>query len=557
MKIQRFIAPDSRVAMRHVRETFGEDALILSNRQTSDGVEIIAADGSDEMFFGHADQAEIDASTIASAPAEVAAESASPAAIARPESIASEQVVESEPQPVVPEMPDAYARPYTGVGAPDVSERPARPVEAEPEPPVLRHRADRGGAVSPPYNEPVEPFTLSRAMNQTMPKMRRAAPDAAEYARPEASEPEPPVLHDLAGQGECVSPPDNDPIEQSRFSRKLDQTKAKMKRAMPEAKAAEAASPESSQISVMREELARLRGMMESQFSNMHMGLWARNSPARATVLTRMTELGLTEQLAARIVGSLKNIDSVTPQVSTRDALQQLARRIKVTGDKILDEGGVCVFIGPPGAGKTTSIAKTALQFSKRKGSRDIVMISTDTSRIGAHEQLAAYGKLLGVPVIRAADESQVLEIINAMQDKSLVLVDAAGLTQKDLREHGRIPTLGMNIPNLHHYLVMPATAQYQLLDRVMSALPKKRMTGAIITRLDEAANLGEMLSAAIANDFPLAYWTQEQKITSPLQVATQRQLVEKAVALLKTRSGAAASAGAASGAPLQENHLL
>ncbi len=492
MKIKRFIAPDSRIAMRQVREAFGEDALILSNRQTDEGVEIIAADGSDEMFFGHAGQAEIDADAIARASVEVA-----PAPPVAEEKRADESSATPEPAPAAAaEMPDAYARPYTGIGAPETSPPP----EAQPEPPVLKERADPQDPASPPYNAPEK---------------------------------------------------------QSRFSRKLDQTKAMMKRKNRQEAEAAASAPESSQISVMREELARLRGMMESQFSNMHMGLWARNSPARATVLTRMTELGLTEQLAAKIVGALKNIDSVAPQVSTRDALQHLARQIRVTGDRITEEGGVCVFIGPPGAGKTTSIAKTALQYSKRNGSRDIVMISTDTSRIGAHEQLAAYGKLLGVPVIRAADESQILEIINAMQDKSLVLVDTAGLTQKDLRHHERLPTLGLNLPNLHHYLVLSATAQYQLLDRVISALPKNRITGGIITRLDEAANLGEMLSAAIANDFPLAYWTREQKITSSLQVATQRQLVEKAVALLKDRGGALASAGAASAVSAQENQLL
>ncbi len=491
MKIKRFIGPDSRVAMRQVKEVFGEDALILSNRQVPDGVEIIAADGSDEMLFGQADQAVVDASAVETASPPPAVTAEPPPEPARGETTVSESApakpVTAEPS----ELPDAFARPYTGIGAPDSTDQAI----SEQEPPTLTNPVAQGAdEPSPPYNKPEKSGGFAAAVARAKSSLKARSDTAVEKAEP------------------AVAP--------------------------AKGRAEEFTSSEQHEIHIMREELARLRGMMENQFSSMHMGLWAQNSPARATVLTRMTELGLSEQLAARLVASLKNIDSVAPQVATRDALRVLARQIRVTGDKITKQGGVCVFIGPPGAGKTTSIAKMALQFSRQRDTRDIVMVSTDTSRIGAHEQLSAYGRLLSIPVIRATDDSQVREIITAVQDKALVLVDTAGLTQKHLRHQEELPTLALDVPNLQHYLVLPATAQYQTLDRIVSALPRDQITGGIVTKVDEAANLGEILSAAINNRFPLSYWTEAQKITSALHVASQRQWVEKAVSLLKAQAG-------------------
>ena len=480
--------------MRQVKEVFGDDALILSNRQVPEGVEIIAADGTDEMLFGQADQAVVEAN----AEETVSASPTSPAVPAgqQGESASTEPtrpnpespVVESSPR-TASDLPGAFSQPYTGIGAPDTADMPI----PEPEPPTLTNPivGAMPGEPSPPYNAPSKGGRFGAAVERAKSSLK-----ARRTTTPQVN----------ARAGKAVS--------------------------------GETVSEEQREIHVMREELARLRGMMESQFSNMHMGLWAQNSPARAMVMTRMTELGLNEQLAAKLVASLKNIDSVAPQVAARDALRSLASQIRVTGDKITKQGGVCVFVGPPGAGKTTSIAKMALQFSRQRDTRDIVMVSTDSSRIGAHEQLSAYGRLLSIPVIRATDDSQVREIITAVQDKALVLVDTAGLTQKHLRHHDEIPTLVMDMPNLQHYLVLPATAQYQTLDRIISALPRDRIEGGIITKLDEAANLGEILGAALNNKFPLAYWTEAQKITSALHVATRRQLVEKAVSVLKSRAG-------------------
>ena len=546
MNIQRFIGSNSRDAMQKVKKALGDDALILSNRQVADGIEIIAADGNDEMLFESTehtftDHASTDVpsadlpsvdhpsnDTEAEQSYTVQTEIKSPKAgatalplndVTQGERINLEKSVDSQQpaQAVIATNPSEIPLSSSQI-TPRVSDSQNAAIPSAPMPQSSEFSRIKAESISP-----------AASRSTAMPDVYSKQP----YTGLGAAQQEPPVLNQPIIPGNTEATVDNE--KTSRFSDSINQAKSALQASniQPEKTQEE----ENQQISIMRQELSRLRGMMENQFSNMHMGLWAKSSPARAAVLQRMTELGLTESLATRIVSSLKNIDTTTPQISARDALATLAKQIRVTGDKITENGGTIVFIGPAGAGKTTTIAKLALQFTQQHGSDDIVLISTDTSRFGAHEQLAAYGRLLGVPVLRATESDQTRELISAMQDKKLVLVDTAGLTQQDLRSPKSIPTMALQIPNIQHYLVLPATAQYQTLNRVISALSGQGIAGAIMTKLDEAANLGELLSSAIANQLPISYWTEEPKITSTLHIASPRRLVEKAVSVLRTQS--------------------
>ncbi|HBS26142.1 MAG TPA: flagellar biosynthesis protein FlhF [Gammaproteobacteria bacterium] len=480
MNIQRFIGSDSRSAMRKVKEALGDDALILSNRQVPDGIEIVAADGNDDSLFGENDM------------------------------------------PVVEYVGEKTNSQQSYTVQTEIKSVETKSTETK--------SADQDRTQAPSLGE----FIQSEKLNAFSGSLPTA--DTPYTGLGAATKQDPPVLQPvISGNTTAPGKISNAGEKTNNFTNTINKAKSALRTAKNHAPSADI--NEDPQISSMREELSRLRGMMENQFSNMHMGLWAKSSPARASVLQRMTELGLTENLATKIVSSLKNIDNATPQLAARDALAALAKEIKVTGDKIFKKGGTIVFIGPAGAGKTTTIAKLALQFTQQHGNDDIVLISTDTSRFGAHEQLAAYGRLLGIPVLRATEKDQIRELISAMQDKKMVLVDTAGLTQQDLRNAKNIPTMALQIPNIQHYLVMPATAQYQILDRIISSFSHQDIAGAIMTKLDEAANLGELLSSAISNKLPISYWTEESKITSSLHVANPRQLVEKAVSTLRSQT--------------------
>lgn len=474
MKIKRFIGSDSRSAMRQVKEILGPEAIILSNRSVPEGIEILAAEDFDDELLAHG---EID---LANA------------------------VAENIKEPVAP----VYEAP----------EPPAAPVEVAPvEQPV---------AEPPSVNRKKLDWLKSIGMQSTS-EAKVIPPVEATYSEealkaavqtPELKSPAP----------EKKSPLPQAPV----FS---DALKAETQQSRTTPAGTVQNKETTQQMHSMREELMQLRGMMESQLSSMNVGLWSQSSPTRSAVHKRLLDIGITETIATKLVTSLKDLDSLNPQQAVRSALTTLARHLHIGEQSIMEKGGVVVLLGPAGAGKTTTIAKMALQYSQEHSARDVVLISTDNSRVGAHEQLAGFGKLLGVPVLRAIDPAQIQEMIRAMQDKALVLVDTGSLTQMDLRDPRRIPTLNMGM-DIDHYLVMPATTQFQTLHRIIQSMPSGSLKAGIVSKVDEASNIGEVLSASIGNRFPLSYWTEKQTITSKLQKATQRQLVEQAVGILKSR---------------------
>lgn len=291
---------------------------------------------------------------------------------------------------------------------------------------------------------------------------------------------------------------------------------------------------QSTQIDGMRSEIHALKDMMESQLSAMKVGHWGQRDKLSAELFRQLSRLGLGVELATRLVSVTQDCNDMNS--ASRKALTLLARKLKTTDDDILEEGGVVVLLGPTGAGKTTTIAKLAAQFSLLHGTHDIVLVSADNRRIGAHEQLLAFGKLLGIPVLHARDERELDAILQTLVDKKLVLVDSAGLDQADLRRPDKL--IGMHSINekLQHYLVLPATMQRAALDRVFSAMEGIQIHGCILTKVDEAIALGDAFTSLLRYKMPLAYWTDGQRIQDDLHQARAADLVSKSVKLAKIR---------------------
>jgi len=183
-------------------------------------------------------------------------------------------------------------------------------------------------------------------------------------------------------------------------------------------------SGESELIATMRDELARLRGMMENQFSALSQGQWSQHSPIRNELVQQLTRIGLAPTLATRLVASIRHAEQLTPQLATREVLALLTKKIRINGQSILDQRGAVAMIGPAGAGKTTTIAKITSQFVRKHGNENIILLSADNHRIGAHEQLLAYGELFDVPVLRAREPQEIRQIIQAVGSNSLVLIE-------------------------------------------------------------------------------------------------------------------------------------
>jgi flagellar biosynthesis protein FlhF len=282
----------------------------------------------------------------------------------------------------------------------------------------------------------------------------------------------------------------------------------------------------------MRREIHELRGLLENQLAHLAWGDLQRRAPHTTELLRRLSGLGLTPGMCrtlAEQVGPAADEDQ-----AWRRALGLLAHRLPVTDDDILNSGGVVALVGSTGVGKTTTVAKLAARYALRHGQRSVALITTDCYRIGAHEQLFTYGRILGVPVQAVSSHDELQTTLASLADKRLVLIDTAGMSQRDLRLAEQLATLRDSGFPLHTYLVMTATTQASVLEEGVRAFGSAALAGCILTKLDEAASLGGVLSVVAKHQLPLAYVGDGQRVPEDLHPARAHNLVNRAVSLMQ-----------------------
>ncbi|MBB1383298.1 flagellar biosynthesis protein FlhF, partial [Shewanella sp. SR41-2] len=203
-------------------------------------------------------------------------------------------------------------------------------------------------------------------------------------------------------------------------------------------------------------------------------------------------------------------------------------------GDDIVKRGGVVAFVGPTGVGKTPSLAKIAARFAAHHGPEQVALITTDHYRIGAYEQLTPYGTLMGCPVKQAQDLTELEQILYQSRNRKLVLIDTAGMGQRDMRLYQQLDNLTANsrIP-IRSYLVLSATGQRRVLQDAVEHFKRIPLAGAILTKLDESISIAGALSVLIQNELPLSYVTDGQRVPEDMKVADTLELAKKALAAL------------------------
>ena len=283
-------------------------------------------------------------------------------------------------------------------------------------------------------------------------------------------------------------------------------------------------APLTDSVTQMRDELKSLRAMIENQ---QVLGEWSEmvsKHPLRVSLYKRLTEMGLSQEICKYLAKGLDKLTDV--EQAMQAALKQLVHQLPIAGDDILNQGGVYAMVGPTGVGKTTTIAKLAARFAMQHGQRHVALISTDTYRIGAHEQLMTYGRLLGVPVHSANDTQELQQLLHKLHDKKLVLIDTAGMSQRDIGLSQQFAHLKHVSSVIKPYLVLSANAQVSTLDEVMTAFKSVNPAGCILTKLDEAASLGGVLSAVVKQRLAVAYVSNGQKVPEDIQPARAQELV-------------------------------
>ncbi len=291
--------------------------------------------------------------------------------------------------------------------------------------------------------------------------------------------------------------------------------------------------PEESKESLKNvwEELSSLRGLLENQLSSLAWADVAKRYPQKTTILKHLLELGLSPDLSYQLVGSINAGDSF--EMNWRKCLATLAGQLPVVADDMIKEGGIFALVGPTGVGKTTTIAKMAARYALSHGAENIALVTTDNYRIGAQEQLRTYGRILGAPVKVANDAEELRKILKSLYDKDLVLVDTAGMSQRDVRLTEQFSMLSEGSSLIKSFLVLSASSQQKVQEETVQAYKKVYLDGCIITKVDESITLGGAISTVVKNQLPIAYYSDGQRVPEDLHRARNVELLKTAVSMM------------------------
>lgn len=273
----------------------------------------------------------------------------------------------------------------------------------------------------------------------------------------------------------------------------------------------------------MRNEIQVMHNLLEQQLSGLAWGELARRQPHRADLLSQLLNFGFNPNLCLRLAEAAASEQD--PERAWRLALETLGHSLTVTEDDILTQGGVVALIGPTGVGKTTTIAKLAARYNLRHGPHHVALVTTDSYRIGAFEQLCTFGVIMDAPVRLVRTAQELRDAITGFSDKSLILIDTAGMGQRDLRLSQQLALL-KDAPRIRNYLVLAVNALHAVLRETVAVFGRVPLSGAILTKVDETTRLGAALSVVHEKRLPLAYIGNGQRVPEDLLVARIEALI-------------------------------
>ena len=303
---------------------------------------------------------------------------------------------------------------------------------------------------------------------------------------------------------------------------------------IPVAIALAAASPPASLVAeqlAMSGELRTLRQLLERQLAALAWNDYTRREPLRAQALSELTGLGVTRDVALQVVGDL-SADGGTEAVPHLH-LDALARRIAVCELSTSTPGAVAL-LGAAGAGKTTMLAKLALRWLLEHGADGLTIVTIDDEHIGAADQARSLGRLLGVPSFRFASGAEFAAAAGRFVSQDLVLIDTPALTA----DRGPAAELAAAFDSaplpVQRMLLLPASAQGGVLSELLRRAAPLAAGCCAITRCDEAASLGGVLSTLVRSGLAVAYLSDGPGISEDLRPARAQQLVARAVELAR-----------------------
>jgi flagellar biosynthesis protein FlhF len=276
------------------------------------------------------------------------------------------------------------------------------------------------------------------------------------------------------------------------------------------------------------DEIRSLRKIVEQHLAGFAWGESARAEPVKTEILRQLLDAGFSPQFARDLLADLpRDLDAAQALAWVKGG----ADRGLLTTDSesdIVDRGGVYALVGPTGVGKTTTTAKLAARCVLRHGARKLALVTTDGYRIGAHEQLRIYGRILGVSVHLARDAADLRATLQDLQHTHMVLIDTMGMSQRDRLVSEQVAMFADN--DVKSLLLLSATSRGDTLDDVIKAYNGlQNLAGCILTKVDEAASLASSLDVIIRHRLRLYYVSNGQRVPEDLHLPNRPYLVHRA----------------------------
>lgn len=448
MNVQRFTAATSREALAKARQAFGEGTLILSNRPTPNGVEVVAT-------------AEDSLATLESAVSGASGRSGS--------------TPQRQPQPSYREV--------------------ASKVEEDAEQLAMSTLS-------------FQDYVRERMLRRRAEAAQAPAPSAA--PAPVATEPA--------------------PVERPRPT--LTQRIAIDIESQPKRQAAArkpATAPQAPAVNkIVMDELHAMKELIEDRFNTLTWLGQAKQNPIQSNMMLKMIRAGYSPTLSRAILERLP--EEMDASESVRWVMDVLERNLHTDTDMpaLHDEGGVFALIGATGVGKTTTAAKLAGLCARIHGPGSVGLITLDTYRIGAHEQLRAYGKMLGVVAHLAHDKAALQDLLGLLSNKKMVLIDTTGIAPRDPRKRELLELL--DLPDIKRLLVLNAGGHGDTLDEAVGCFKGTTTQQVILSKTDEAVKLGPSIDACIRHQLLLRGTTTGQRVPEDWEPAVAAKLVRSSM---------------------------
>jgi flagellar biosynthesis protein FlhF len=285
--------------------------------------------------------------------------------------------------------------------------------------------------------------------------------------------------------------------------------------------------PVDPELAAMRRELCDLRTLLMRQQAWSERDQWTVLHPLAAEFIERLRNCGFSEKLARSLTGSVHEdtaLETAWSRLRTR-----LSASIATTTPTVLEQGGMLALVGSTGVGKTTTLSRLALRQIRRMGRDSVSLVTLDRQRVGAYKQLQAFGQMAGIPVMLLESERDLVALSSRAGDGKLILIDTEGQAARDAAERNLFAKVRHQI-QLETWLVIPATHQAMVLKQVLQSFQGSEPSALVLTKVDEAEQLGETLSVLLEQHLGLVFYSDGQRIDEDFHKADTMYLTSKAL---------------------------